>query len=54
MTNCQIAKKLPCSMERSFSMLRKLLAKDRHFSPDNAWKLFSIACKKSLAYITVV
>ena len=37
--------KLPatsCSVERSFSMLRKLLAKDRHFSPDNVWKYFAI------------
>jgi len=33
--NCQATS---CSLERSFSMLRKLWAKDRHFSPTNVWK----------------
>jgi len=35
-------------VERSFSMLRKLLANDRHFSPDNVWKYLALYVKKSL------
>ena len=33
--NCQATS---CTVERSFSMLGKLLAKDRHFSPNNVRK----------------
>ena len=33
--NCQASSS---SVERSFSMLRKLLSKDHHFSPYNVWK----------------
>ena len=37
-----------CSAERSFSMLGKLLAKDRHFSPENVWKYLALYVNKSL------
>jgi len=43
--------KLPsnlCTVERSFSMLCKLLANDRHFSPDNVWKYLALCVNKSL------
>ena len=43
--NCQATS---CSVERSFSMLRKLLAKDRHFTPDNVWKYLALYVNKSL------
>jgi len=39
---------ISCSVEGSFSMLRKLLAKDRHFSPDNVWKYLALYLDKSL------
>jgi len=35
------------SVERSFSMLRKLLAKDRNFLPDNIPKYFKLYYNKS-------
>ena len=31
-------------VERSFSMLQKLLSNDRHFSPDNVWKYLALYC----------
>jgi len=43
--------KLPsnlCTVERSFGMLRKLLANDRHFSTDNVWKYLVLYLNKSL------
>ena len=43
--NCQATS---CSVERSFSMLGKLLAKDRHFSPKNVWKYLVLYVNKSL------
>jgi len=35
-------------------MLRKLLAKDGHFSPDNVWKYLALYVNKSREQITVV
>ena len=43
--NCQATS---CSVKRSFSMLGKLLAKDRHFSPENVWKYLALYVNKSL------
>ena len=37
-----------------FNMLRKLLANDRHFSPDNVWEYLALNVNKSLEWITVV
>jgi len=37
-----------CTVERSLNMLRKLLAKDPHFSPENVWKYLSLYVNKSL------
>jgi len=37
--NCQATS---CTVERSFSMLRKLLAKNRYFWPDNVWKYLAL------------
>ena len=31
-----------CSVERSFSMLGKLLAKDRHFAHETVWKYLAV------------
>jgi len=39
---------ISCSVERSFSMLRNLLAKDRLFSADNVWKYLALYANKSL------
>ena len=39
---------ISCSVEGSFSMLRKLLAKDRHVSQGNAWKYLALYVNKSL------
>jgi len=41
--NCQVTS---CTVERSFSMLGKLLAKDRHFSPKNVWKYLALFVNK--------
>jgi len=49
--NCQATS---CTVERSFSKLRKLLANDRHFSPDNVWKYLALYVNKSLDQITIV
>jgi len=35
-------------------MLRKLLAKDHHFSLDNVWKYLALYVNKSLEWITFV
>lgn len=35
------------SVERSFSMLKKLLAKDRHFQPQNIHKYFKLYYNKA-------
>jgi len=35
-------------------MLRKLLANDRHFVPDNVWKYLALYANKSLEQVTVV
>jgi len=43
--NCQATS---CTVERSFSMLNKLLAKDRHFSTQNVWKYLAIYVNRSL------
>jgi len=43
--NCQATS---CSVERSFSMLRKLLAKYRYFWLDNVWKYLALFVNKSL------
>jgi len=43
--NCQATS---CTMERSFGMLRKLLAKVCHFCPDNVWKFLALDVNKSL------
>ena len=43
--NCQATS---CSVERCFSMLRKLLAKKRYFWPDNVWKYLALFVNKSL------
>jgi len=43
--NCQGTS---CSVERSFSMLRKLLAKYCHFSPNTVWKYLALYVNKSL------
>ena len=43
--NCQATS---CTVERSFSMLNKLLAKDRHFSTKNVWKYLAIYVNRSL------
>ena len=37
--NCQVTS---CSVEQRFSILHKLLAKDRYFSPDNVWKYLAL------------
>ena len=42
--NCQASSS---SVERSFSMLQKLLSNDRHFSPDNVWKYLGLYSHKS-------
>jgi len=39
---------ISCSGERSFSRLRKLLAKDCHFSTDNVWNYLALYVNKSL------
>ena len=49
--NCQATS---CTLERSFSMLGKLLAKDRHFSPNNVCKYLALYINKSLEYITFI
>ena len=49
--NCQATS---CTVERSFSVLRKLLANDRHFYLDNVWKYSALHENKSLEQITVV
>ena len=49
--NCQATS---CIVERSFSMLGKLLAKDRHFSPNDVCKYLALYVNKSLDSITVV
>lgn len=38
-----------CSVERSFSMLGKLLAKDRQFDQDNVWKYLALYVNKTSA-----
>ena len=38
-----------CSVERSFSMLGKLLAKDRKFAQDNVWKYLALYVNKTSA-----
>ena len=43
--NCQV---FLSSVERSFSMVRKLRLNDRHFSPDNVWKYLALYVDKSL------
>jgi len=43
--NCQATS---CSVERSFRMLPKLLAKDQYFSPDNVWKYLASYVNKLL------
>ena len=43
--NCQATS---CTVERSFSMLGKLLAKDCHFSPNNVCKYLALYVNKSL------
>jgi len=43
--NCQATS---CNVERSFSMLGKLLAKDRHFSPKNISKHLALYVNKQL------
>jgi len=43
--NCQATS---CTVERRFSMLGKILAKDRHFSPENIWKYLALYVNKSL------
>ena len=43
-----------CTLERSFSMQGKLLAKDHRFSPNNVCKYLALYANKSLAKITVV
>jgi len=43
--NCQGTS---CTVEQSSSMLRKLLANDRHFSLDNVWKYLALDVNKSL------
>ena len=43
--NCQATS---CTVEQSFSMLRKALANHRHFSPDNVWKYLALYANKSL------
>ena len=37
-----------CALEQSFSMLGKLLEKDRHFSPNNVCKCLALYVNKSL------
>ena len=49
--NCQATL---CTMERSFTMLGKLLAKDRHFSPNNVCKYLALYVNKLLEYITFI
>ena len=44
--NCQATS---CAVERSFSMLGKMLAKDRHFSPNNVCKYLSLYVNKSMS-----
>jgi len=41
--NCQATS---CSVEQSYSMLCKLLANYRHFSPDNIWKSLALYVNK--------
>jgi len=36
------------TVKQSFSMLRKLLGNDHHFSPDNVWKYLALYVNKSL------
>jgi len=43
--SCQVTS---CTVERSFSMLGKLLAKDSHFSPKNVWKHLALYANKPL------
>ena len=43
-----------CFVKRSFSILNKLLAKDRHFSPNNFCKYLALYVTKLLDSITVV
>jgi len=43
--------KLPATsytVEQSISMPRKLLANDRHFSPDNVWKYLAVYVNETL------
>ena len=49
--NCQATS---CTVQRSFSILGKLVAKDRHFSPNNVCKYLALYVKKSRDSITVV
>ena len=42
--NCQATS---CTVERSSSMLGKLLAKDRHFSPKYVWKYLALYVNKA-------
>ena len=49
--NCQATS---CTVQRSFSMLGKLLAKDRHFSPNNVCKYLALYVNKSLDSITII
>ena len=39
---------ISCTVERSFSMLRKLLANDRHISPDDVSKYLAVYVNKTL------
>jgi len=43
--NCQATS---CTVERSFSVLRELLAKNRYFWPDNVWKYLALYANISL------
>jgi len=45
LSNCQATS---YTVERSFSMLRNLLAKDRHFSQKNVWKYLAFYANKPL------
>jgi len=48
----QLAKVLNCKLMHcgaKFSMLRKFLVKDHHFSPENVWKYLALDINKSLS-----
>jgi len=49
--NCQATS---YTVERIFSMLGNLLAKDRHFSPKNVWKYLALYVNKPLEEVTVI